>query len=298
MEKLNQNPGINMLELGKAHFYLNSHFNFYRYNLSTIKNEYNKIFKHKNENISKHKNLTNELKTYVNILQFNCEQLTNKIKIIASHKNKRGIIDDLGTIVKTITGNLDANDGRRYDELFDKINKNINILQTQNLDIIKLNKEMISRFNKQLDNVKHNEEVLSTQIVEIKIEMKNNYNWRVVMTIKDVLNQIILLAINLKEIIFEIETSISFCGINKIHSSIIDIEMLRKIVGQNTKLDFLEISNLIKSHCQMRNDAIDYLIEIPIYNSEENMLFQITPIPIFIQNKLYILNENVIIIII
>ena len=137
--KLTQNPGINMLELGKVHFYLNSHFNFYRYNLSTIKNEYNKIFKHKNEildHISKHKNLTNELKTYVNILQFNCEQLTNKIKIIASHKNKRGIIDGLGTIVKTITGNLDANDGRRYDELFDKINKNINILQIQNLDII------------------------------------------------------------------------------------------------------------------------------------------------------------------
>ena len=284
-----------MLELGKAHFYLNSHFNFYRYNLSTIKNEYNKIFKHKSEildHISKYKNFTNELKTYVNILQFNCEQLTTKIKIITSHKNKRGIIDGLGTIVKTITGNLDANDGRRYDELFDKINKNMNILQTQNLDMIKLNKEMISRFNKQLDNVKHNEEVLSTQIVEIKIEMKNNYNWRVVMTIKDILNQIILIAINLKEIISEIETSISFCGINKIHSSIIDIEMLRKIVGQNSKLDFLEISNLIKSHCRMRSDAIDYLIEIPIYNSEENKLFQITPIPIFIQNKLYILNEN------
>ena len=156
MKKLNQNPGINVLELGKTHFYLNSYFNFYQYNLSNINQEYNKILAHKNEilnHINKYKNFATELKTYENILKFNCEQLTNKIKIITSHRSKRGSIDRLGTIVKTITGNLDANDWRRYDELFDKINKNMHILQTQNLDIVKLNKEIISKFNKQLSNV-------------------------------------------------------------------------------------------------------------------------------------------------
>ena len=111
-------------------------------------------------------------------------------------------------------------------------------------------------------------------------------------TIKDVLNQLILLAINLEEIISEIETSISFCRMNKIHSSIMNMEMLREIAGQNTKLDFLEISNLIKTHCRLRSDTIDYVIEFPIYNPEENILYQITPIPIFLDNKLYILNEN------
>ena len=213
MKKLIQNPGINVLELGKTHFYSNSHFNFYQYNLSTINQEYNKIHAHKDEilnHISKYKNFATELKTYENILKFNCEQLTNTIKIITSHRSKRGIIDGLGTIVKTITSNLDANDGRRYDELFDKINKNTHILQTQNLDMVKLNKEMISKFNKQLSNIKHNEEILKTQIIEIKTEMESNYNWRMTITIKDTLNQLMLLAINLKEIISEIETSISF----------------------------------------------------------------------------------------
>ena len=78
---------------------------------------------HENEilnHINKYDYFANELKTYENILKFNCEQLSNKIKIITSHRNKRGIINGLGTIVKAITGNLDATVGSRYDELFEK----------------------------------------------------------------------------------------------------------------------------------------------------------------------------------
>ena len=295
MEKMIQNPGVNVLELSRTYIYVNSYFNFYQYNLSTINLEYDKIIKHKNEiltHINKYEYYANGLKTYENILKFNCEQLKNKIKIITSHRNKRGIINGLGSIVKAITGNLDATDGQKYDELFEKINQNMHILQTQNLDTVKLNKEMIIKFNKQLNNIKHNEETLSKHITEIKTEMNNNYNWRMTITIKDALNQLILLAINLKEIISEIETSLSFCGMNKIHSSIIDMETLRKIAGQKNRLDFLEISNLIKTHCRLESNTINYLIEIPIYDPEEKILYQVTPIPIVINNKLHILNEN------
>jgi len=37
-------------------------------------------------------------------------RLTDKIKVINEHRGKRGIINGLGTIIKTITGNLDSND--------------------------------------------------------------------------------------------------------------------------------------------------------------------------------------------
>ena len=171
MKKMIQNPGINVLELSKTYLYINSYFNFYQYNLSTINQEYEKIMMHKNEilnHINKYDYFANEFKTYENILKFNCEQLKNKIKIITSHRNKRGIINGLGSIMKAITGNLDATDGQRYDELFEKINQNMHILQTQNMDTIKLNKEMIVKFNKQLNNIKHNEETLNKHIVEIK----------------------------------------------------------------------------------------------------------------------------------
>ena len=97
-----------------------------------------------------------------------------------------------------ITSNLDENVGLKYNELFEKIIKNMNILQIQNLNMIKLNKEIIWKFNNQLNNLKHNEEILSTQIVE-KNEILTNYNWRIITTIKDTLNQLILLAVGLHE---------------------------------------------------------------------------------------------------
>ena len=163
-------------------------------------------------------------------------------------------------------------------------------LQTQNIETIKLNKEMIKKFNNQLNNLKHNEETLSIQITEIKDTVKNIYDWRSVSEIKDALNQLILLTINLIEIISEIETSLTFCSLNKLHSSIIDITMLKEIVGNSTKLNFWEILTLTKSHCRIKNNAIDYIIEIPVYTPIGDNLIQITPIPIFTENKMYMLD--------
>ena len=206
LEKLNQNPGLNILELGKTHLYINSQYSFYYYNLTSIINEYYKLINNKNEIFNyMDKNLTIELKTYINILKFNCEQLSNKIKILTSHRSKRGIINGLGTIVKTFTGNLDAEDGRRYDEMFEKINRNMNILQNQNYETVSLNKKMISKFNVQLENIKHNERNLKDQIIEIKKAIVSNNNWRMITESKDALTQLILLTLNLKEMMSEIE---------------------------------------------------------------------------------------------
>ena len=194
---MNQNPGLNILELGKTHLYINSQYSFYYYNLTSVTNEYYKLINNKNE-IFNHmdKNLTIELKTYINILKFNCEQLSDKIKILTSHRSKRGIVNGLGTIVKTLTGNLDAEDGRKYDEMFEKINRNMNLLQTQNFETVSLNKKTISKFNIQLENIKHNERILKDQIIEIKKAIESNNNWRMITESKDALTQLILVTVS------------------------------------------------------------------------------------------------------
>ena len=157
-------------------------------------------------------------------------------------------------------------------------------LQTQSVETIRLNKEMILKFNKQIDYLKHNEEVLSIQIAK-KNMMKDIYNWRSIIETKDALNQLILLTINLIEIISELETSLTFCSINKIHSSIIDFTTLRKIVKDNSELNFWKVSKLVKSHCRIKNNVIDYVIEVPVYTPIGENLIQITTIPIFIKKQ-------------
>lgn len=59
------------------------------------------------------------------MLNFNYDRLTIKINNLFSYKrNKRGLINGLGSIVKAISGNLDSEDAVKYDKLFEKINKN------------------------------------------------------------------------------------------------------------------------------------------------------------------------------
>lgn len=233
------------------------------------------------------------METYINILEFNCNRLEDKLKTIFNVKrNKRGIIDGLGSIIKTITGNLDASDGQRYEQLFTKINKNQEILQQQNFETIKLNKEMISKFNLQMDKIKHNEIVLKSRIMQMEVIINENIIWQNLMIIKDIINQLILLTINLIEIISEIETSLTFCNLNKIHSSIINLEDLEKITKQISKLSFWDIAAQITSHCKLENNIIEYLLEIPVYENHSNKLLQVTPVPLYIEKEMYMLDIN------
>jgi len=101
------------------------------------------------------------------------------------------------------------------------------------------------------------------------------------------------LTINLIKIISEIETSLTYCSLNKIHSSIITAKDLRKLTKQITDIDFWEISLQITCHCRIDDNEIEYLLEIPEYDSNmENKLIQVTPILIFLRNEMFMLDEN------
>lgn len=131
MENLSNYPGINVLVLGKVHVCVNSHFKYYQYNLTDIISERTKIMLHKvniNNYVNENINYVKELKTYINIPEFNCARLNDKIKIIDTHRNKRGIINGLGTIIKTVAGNLDSYDNQRY-IIKDYLKKLIKILK-------------------------------------------------------------------------------------------------------------------------------------------------------------------------
>lgn len=152
---------------------MNSYYSYYNYNISTTKLEYFKIklyiFNIESIITQNQNHYNRELETNLNIMNFNFEKLKNKNNNIYPHYDrlKRGLINGLGNIIKQLTVNLDSSDGERYEELFKKINQNQQKLQTQNLETIHLNKEMIKKFNDQLENIKHNEVTLKSKISQL-----------------------------------------------------------------------------------------------------------------------------------
>lgn len=253
----------------------NSYYIYYSYNLSSILTEYDKLNKQKDTlQIYLQKgtdNYTMELETHNNILNFNFYRLNNKIRVLFNKRIKRGLVNGFGTIIKTITGNLDASDGEKYDKLFKQIKQNENKLQNQNLENIRISKELTEKFNQQLENIKFNELVLKSRLVEIESFLKTEIEWQHLFLIKDTFNQLISTSINLIEILNEIETSLSFCNLNMIHSSIIlpnDLYKVTKQIFAETKLtfdNFWAFAKLMKSHCRVSSNMIRYLIEVPLY---------------------------------
>ncbi|KAF5288243.1 hypothetical protein FQA39_LY04011 [Lamprigera yunnana] len=237
-----------------------------------------------------------ELEIHKNILNFNFNRLTNKVNIIFNHRNKRGAINGLGSIIKIISGNLDAADGERYEKLFKQIKQNENKLQNQNLENIRISKELTTNFNKQLENIKFNEMNLKSKIEKIESFIKTQMQWQQIFSIKDTFNQMISISISLIEIIEEIETSLSFCNINLIHSSIVsprDLFNITKQIFDENKLsfqNFWSFSELIKSHCKLTGNMIRYLLEIPLYLETDYDLYQLTAIPTIVNNKIVTLN--------
>lgn len=49
--------------------------------------------------------------------------------------------------------------------------------------------------------------------------------------IKDIFSQINFMLINLSTLINEIETNLTFCSFNKLHSSIMNVQELKRIVS-------------------------------------------------------------------
>ncbi|KAF5291990.1 hypothetical protein FQA39_LY14151 [Lamprigera yunnana] len=193
-------------------------------------------------------------------------------------------------------GDNDLADGEKYEKLFKQIKQNENKLQNQNLENIRINKELTTNFNKQLENIKFNEMNLKSKIEKIETFIKTQMQWQQIFSIKDIFNQLISISINLIEIIEEIETSLSFCNINLIHSSIVlpkDLFNITKQIFDENKLsfqNFWSFSKLIKSHCTLTGNMIRYLLEILLYSETDYDLYELTAISTIVNNKIVTLN--------
>lgn len=97
---------------------------------------------------------------------------------------------------------------------------------------IRVNKDLIEQLNKQIENIRFNEEVLKSRLLQMETYVKIQMKWEHALATKDIFNQLIDLSINLIEILNEIETSLSFCNLNLIHSSIIHPNDLQDILKQ------------------------------------------------------------------
>lgn len=217
----------------------------------------------------------------VNLLKTNCIQIEEQLAKFNSHRNKRALINGLGTAIRFITGNLDQNDLK-------EINNNLNILFANQEKVLKqmskyssFANHITNRYSADLNIIKQN---INTSLLAIT-------------KINDRLNDELLIQYNiflsqkLLETIYMIQRAISLALNNFTDLEIISFTELKEIFNhlkfiyktdELLELDethLFEIIKFSKMAVISTKSTITCVLYIPVLNPNPYNYQRIYPVP-------------------
>lgn len=302
MKQLNDNPGIIPIKLGTAKLRQSSFTLIHYYDLNPLILEINTL-NIKSNNLTlliyQNKNYTFDSINYLNILNVLQERVNSEINQIIprSDRIKRGLINALGSVFKTISGNLDASDGERYNTLINNLQTNQKNLAENILKQNSLSLRVINKFNSTVKQILHNEKLLEFKINQIEQIVQGAVYRENSMFIKDTLIQLINIYEIVDNVLQDIENSIAFSKSRIFHSSIVKTEDLfneliniQNIVGiakmplNVTFENILILEKIIEVECYILNNRITYLLKIPLTFKENFDYFHLYSVPVFVKS--------------
>lgn len=244
--------------------------------------------------ISREITYTTELGNYdkvINYLKIRINDKLNSISYRQPNRIKRGIFNELGTFAKSITGNLDDNDGQKFDKILQLLQSNQNNLEKQIELQYTISNNIIQNFNNTIKNIAHNEGLIQNRINELSDIIEEEFETADTLITKDLFNQLTILYNTLLNILQDIENSLTFCYLKTYHPSILstddlyrELEKISEHYGRQLPLE-LKIENipafqrLLSINCKIEKKKIIYLISIPINFETDFELFYLFPIP-------------------
>lgn len=214
-------------------------------------------------------------------------QQINRLNPLLNLRQKRSLIDGLGTIIKSITGNLDANDAQKYDNAISQLSSNQNEIKILVKEQVTLLQKSIDNFDNHTRTLKHNQLVLESRILQIENEMKKfeieKMNKHYYYLTHIVSSQIMMSYQIIYNSLEKLEMAITFSKLNILHNSMIDpIELLNEIKKIVKYLD----QNKLPFEPTLENIVIlEEIIEIKAFSKGNKLIFMLN-VPI-VENKYY-----------
>lgn len=160
--------------MGKAQVERHTYTLIHYYDLNLIIQETNKLrvlSKLLRELLNRSNEYSIDTSNYWKLPSFIEGKVEDKLTEILPHPQriKRGLINGLGSIFKQITGNLDANDGERYDTLIRELQNNQINLASAVKKQSSFSVALIDKFNKTIQQITHNEGLLESKVKQIAL---------------------------------------------------------------------------------------------------------------------------------
>lgn len=316
MERITKNPGLLPIRLGTTQNIIDHWQLIQIYDLSSLNIEFNKLVdNYYNLNSSFYKSAygigyAKEMFTYRYLLEYKFSQFKSKYEQMTISRSKdkrptRGLINGLGSIWKSISGNLDQSDADRYDSAILQIKTKQEQIKTIVEQQLSITDKALHAFNESMSKLQHNQILLEKRINQIASVMENitatyfNEIDSFVM-LNTIFNQLLSATEILIEIIDNAENSITFAKLNSLHPSIITHQELKielsniKSNLKNSKLPFeLDQEDLVNNYYSIinikgyiRKEQIVFILEIPLVELKMYDYYKLYSLPVF-QNTFY-----------
>lgn len=228
------------------------------------------------------KSISDELE--LNIQRYS--QLNNLVSIcsqVPTIRQKRGIINPLGSLIKVITGNLDHDDAIKYDKLIQEVKFRQHSIEKKTT----LLSEMIKVITNATVNVTDDIDKLNFAINRINNDMSiNSYENEIIHLYNLFLHNFLIIYTKLTEI----ENVLAFSKTGVLHKSVIKsnelfnilerIEKTDKLVFKVTPENIIKIEQSITLKSYYKNHDINLVLEIPLVERNTYFYYKIVPLPI------------------
>jgi hypothetical protein len=252
---LKNTAGVIPVEINDRMYVNDSITSIHYLNLTSLKNEIESIDYHIDQ--LKTSTIETSLLKPLRIMKSNLDEKYIKLTGKTITRQKRGLINALGSAISWVTGNMDADDKQHYEKILLNLETNQQLLLNNEHTHSHYNTELIDRLNKDFNEINSN-----NKIIEQTLNKESSIIEQLIVVQALTMN-VNILDRKLDNILVGLEKCIE----HELHHSILSINELEYIT--------LNMSNLLASkkiemiwrlstvNCIMSNKAIMYIIKLP-----------------------------------
>jgi len=244
-----------------------------------------------------------EVQTHISLLNQISDSVNLKYKEIISdtknyaYREKRGLVNGIGSIWKAITGNLDASDGEYFNDCIEKISRDETQIEALMKNQISVTTSVINSFNTTLQKLQIDEETYNKNAKQITAAIKNIYNttafYEAKLEILDLCESLMESYVFIENSLNDILNAITFARLKILHSSIItpqDLIVSLKQISQALHKNNLPLPvyisklaqylDIIELEAYQTDTKVVFILKIPLVEPETYIMYHIFPIPI------------------
>ncbi|XP_028167798.1 uncharacterized protein LOC114364678 [Ostrinia furnacalis] len=227
--------------------------------------------------------------TQIDYLGNKLNKVLKQLRSLEPNRAKRGIVDGLGSVIKSITGNLDHTDAEKYNKVINILKSNQDKVTTEFNNHISLCKEWMSKHNDILTQLLDNQNKINATIETIL--NSDAYKENSLIKYAKFAQLLVIVSENIEDLtqeLIRLENCLAFIRASSTHHSMIDVDVLNSMISKLKviygtdriiNLELRQYYEIIKPGSYYTENQIVFIFQFPIISKDVYNLYHLSIVP-------------------